>query len=165
MILTPSPDRTLVLTRVINAPIEHVFAAWSQPARLAHGWSGGAPHVLHGGEDLTGGGKYCFRVRAMDGTEHWVRGTYIHLDHPRRMNFTWLREDGAGEITCDTVVAITLERQGRKTRLTLEQTALATDAQHEEHVRGWTECLDRYTRDQAQHASVPCLDTSMCAFM
>jgi|GEM_PF-2256660 uncharacterized protein YndB with AHSA1/START domain len=150
MSIAPNPDRTLVLTRTIHAPIERVFEALSRPARLMHGWDGGAPHVLPGTEGPVESGHYRFRVRATDGTEHRVRGTFIHLVRPRRLNFTWLREDAAGEVICDTVVAITLEEHGGRTTLTLEQTAFATAGQQEEHLRGWTEWLERCARTTAQ---------------
>ncbi|HNE81623.1 MAG TPA: SRPBCC domain-containing protein, partial [Flavobacteriales bacterium] len=107
----------------------------------------------HCEQDFRVGGAYRFCMRAPDCSDHWVRGEYTHIDPPRRLVFTWLREDNEGDIWCDTVVCITLKEQGGATLLTLEQTTFATVAHCEEHAVGWGECLDRLVRFTEQHGS------------
>ncbi len=141
--ITATDARTLVLTRTLNAPIELVFEAWSDPKHLVRWWGPKDFTLPHCEQDFRVGGAYRFCMRAPDGSDHWVRGAYTHIKHPTRLVFTWLREDGAGDIWCDTVVAITLEQRGAITLLTLEQTTFATVAHCEEHAIGWGECLDR----------------------
>jgi uncharacterized protein YndB with AHSA1/START domain len=89
-------------------------------------------------------------MRAPDGSDHWVRGAYTLVDPPERLVFTWLREDGDGDIWCDTVVEIILEQRGATTLLTLNQTTFATVEHCKEHNAGWNECLDRL----AEHVQV-----------
>ncbi|MDX9750729.1 MAG: SRPBCC domain-containing protein [Flavobacteriales bacterium] len=142
-ITTDIDRRTLVLTRLFRAPRALVFAAWSDPAHLAQWWG---PHQFtlpHCVQDFRVGGQYRFCMRAPDGSDHWVRGEYTHIDPPARLVFTWLREGDDGDIWCDTIVSITLEDHGAMTRLTLEQTTFATVAHCEEHAAGWGECLER----------------------
>lgn len=141
-------QRTLVITRTLNAPRELVFEAWSRPEHWVKWW-GTLPHCE---QEVRVRGAFRFCMRAPDpgsGTgamrDHWVRGEYTYIDPPSRLIFTWLREDGEGDIWCDTVVSIALEQRGKSTLLTLEQTTFATVAHCEEHAIGWGECLDRMT--------------------
>lgn len=135
--------RTLVLTRTLNAPIELVFEAWSDPKHLVRWWGPKDFTLPHCEQDFRVGGNYRFCMRAPDGTDHWVRGEYTHINAPSRLVFTWLRDAADGDIWCDTIVEIALERRGPQTLLTLSQTTFATVAHCEEHAIGWGECLDR----------------------
>lgn len=144
MIPTADIDqRTLVLNRTINAPRELVFAAWTDPKHLVRWWGPADFTLPHCEQDFRVGGNYRFCMRAPDGSDHWVRGEYTHIDPPRRLVFTWLREATDGDIWCDTVVCITLQAKGATILLTLEQTTFATVAHCEEHAFGWNQCLDR----------------------
>lgn len=146
MEIAPDIDqRTLVLTRIFKAPIHLVFDAWTNPKHLVHWWGPKDFNLPHCEQDFRVGGKYRFCMRGPDGSDHWVRGEYTHIEYPTRLNFTWLRENADGDIWCDTVVAITLEKHGTSTILTLSQTTFATVAHCEEHTFGWNECLDRLT--------------------
>lgn len=136
-------QRTLVLTRMLNAPCDLVFQVWTDPKHLVRWWGPTDFTLPHCDQDFRVGGKYRFCMRAPDGSDHWVRGEYTHIKAPSRLVFTWLREDEAGDIWCDTVVEITLEQRGTATLLTLNQTTFATVAHCEEHAIGWNECLDR----------------------
>lgn len=136
-------QRTLVLTRILNAPRELAYAAWTRPEHLVHWWGPAGFTLPHCEQDFRVGGRYRFCMRAPDGRDHWVRGEYTHIRPPSRLVFTWLREDADGDIWCDTVVSITFEETGRKTLLTLEQATFATTAHCEEHTGGWNQCLDR----------------------
>ncbi|MBS1547130.1 MAG: SRPBCC domain-containing protein [Bacteroidetes bacterium] len=138
-----SSKRTLVLTRTLSAPRELVFEAWTDPKHLVRWWGPKDFTLPHCEQDYRVGGAYRFCMRAPDGSDHWVRGEYTHIDPPRRLVFTWLREDNEGDIWCDTVVEIMLEQRRNSTLLTLSQTAFATVAHCEEHAMGWGECLDR----------------------
>ena len=141
--VTDTDQRTLVLSRMINAPRELVFEAWSHPKHLVRWWGPNDFTLPYCEQDFRVGGKYRFCMRAPDGSDHWVRGEYTHINAPSRLVFTWLREDDEGDIWCDTVVEITLEQRGTSTLLTLNQTTFATVPHCEEHGVGWNECLDR----------------------
>lgn len=140
-----APDieqRTLVLSRTLDAPAQLVFQAWSHPKHLVRWWGPNNFTLPHCEQDFRVGGKYRFCMRAPDGSDHWVRGEYTLIDEPFRLVFTWLREEG-DDIWCDTVVDLTFEERGGITTLTLNQTTFATRAHCEEHRDGWTECLER----------------------
>ncbi len=140
-----APDieqRTLVLTRILRAPSQLVFDMWSHPKHLVQWWGPAGFTLPFCEQDLRVGGKYRFCMRAPDGTDHWVRGEYTHVDVPVRLVFTWLREEN-DDVWCDTVVDLTFEERGSATLMTLNQTTFATTAHCDEHRVGWNECLDR----------------------
>lgn len=138
-------ERTLVLSRMIMAPAQLVFQAWSDPQHLVKWWGPKHFTLPHCEQDFRVGGQYRFCMRAPDGSDHWVRGAYTHIDEPHRLVFTWLREEADGDIWCDTVVALSFEERDGHTQLTLNQTTFATTAHCEEHRDGWSECFDRLT--------------------
>lgn len=139
-------QRTLVIERMLDAPAALVFQAWSHPQHLVRWWGPKDFTLPYCEQDFRVGGKYRFCMRAPDGSDHWVRGEYLEIDEPRRLVFTWLREDEGGDIWCDTVVALSFEARNGGTLLTLDQTTFATTAHCDEHRDGWNECLDRLDR-------------------
>lgn len=153
---TETAERTLILTRTLNAPVEKVFLAWSDPQHLVKWWGPKDFTLPHCEQDFRVGGKYRFCMRAPDGSDHWVRGEYTHIDAPHRLVFTWLREEADGDIWCDTVVALDFEQRAGSTVMTLNQTTFATTAHCDEHRDGWNECLDRLAEHvqamEAEHA-------------
>jgi uncharacterized protein YndB with AHSA1/START domain len=79
-------DRELVLTRIINAPRERVFEAWTR--RLPEWWG---PHGMTTPEwemDLRPGGIFRTVMRAADGTEYSTRGVFLEVVTPERIVFT-----------------------------------------------------------------------------
>lgn len=139
----PAVDhRTLSLGRLIPAPIELVFAALRRGAHLVHWWP--TEHPVQWGHDLRPGGRYHARhPSCADG----VHGTYTHVTPPHRLVLTWLRTDAAGDIWCDTMVAITCAEAGPNTLLQVEQTAFQTEAHRDAHATAWAHCLDRLTAE------------------
>jgi uncharacterized protein YndB with AHSA1/START domain len=98
----------------VAAPPDVVWDALTDPAELAE-WFGADAEV-----DLRVGGAVWFRWP--DGSER--RGLVIDLDPPRLLAFRWreLRSGDAGLAIADaTVVAFTLEADGRGTRVTVTE--------------------------------------------
>ncbi len=135
---SPPMDRVLVLHRVFDAPRELVFAAWTRPQHLVR-WFGPSHFTLpHCETDFSPGGSYRFCMRAPDGTDHWVWGTYREIVEPARIVFTWNRDPDH-----ETLVTVTLDELGDKTKLTLHHANFRTKKDRDEHQGGWTECLER----------------------
>ena len=138
-----TPDEELVLTRVINAPPALVFELWTTPEHLTH-WFGPKDFVLPTCEvDFRVGGKYRFCMRAPDGTDWWVSGTYQEIIEPSRIVFTWERVNAAGEPWETSVVTITIAAQATHTLLTLQHAPFSTVKDRDDHVGGWSECFER----------------------
>lgn len=138
------PAFELVLTRVIDAPRERVFAAWSEPEQVAR-WFAPSPYTLPKCEmDFRVGGKFSMAMRAPDGTEHPFTGVYREIDRPSRI--VWVGEFPYGPAEQMTTT-IDFEAQGNKTKLTARQTFSVLTPETEPHTKGakqgWTATLDQ----------------------
>lgn len=134
---------TLVLTRDLDAPRELVYRAWTEPARLAEWCMPQGFSVPFAESDIRAGGHYRTCLKAPDGVEHRVRGTYTELAPPARIVFTHAWELADGGTTVETLVTITLEELGAKrTRLVLKQTGFDDGGARDGHGEGWSETLD-----------------------
>lgn len=141
---TGRTDRTLNLSRLIDAPRELVFEVWSRPAHLARWWGPNDFTLPTCEQDFRTGGAYRFCMRAPDGSDHWVWGVYHEIIAPERLVFTWQRQDEPGlRHKLENRVTVTLAEEGHQTRLTLRQTEFQTVADCDGHQGGWSQCLDR----------------------
>jgi uncharacterized protein YndB with AHSA1/START domain len=94
--------------------------------RRAAGRRLGAPHALARGQ------------------LHIKRGVYREIVAPERLVFTYADEDADGRLGPETVVTVTFEEVGARTRLTLRQVGFETVTARDAHAGGWTSCLERF---------------------
>ena len=144
---TPANDRELVLTRVIDAPRERVFKAWTR--QLPEWWG---PHGMTTPVcemDLKPGGVFRTVMRAADGTEYPTKGVFLEVVENERIVFTDAFEAG-WEPSPDiffTAIATFDPLPGNKTKYTARALHW-TVANRENHEKlgfhqGWGESLDR----------------------
>jgi uncharacterized protein YndB with AHSA1/START domain len=111
----------------IDASPEVVFPFLTDPDRLLR-WIGIAAQI----EPNPGG---IFRV-GMNGKDV-ARGTYLEVDPPRRVVFTWGWEgDGHGVPPGSTTVTIDLTSENGGTKLRLRHTGLRGENRNR-HAKGW----------------------------
>jgi uncharacterized protein YndB with AHSA1/START domain len=81
-------DREIVLSRVINARRELVFAAWTDPNHLPQ-WFGPAGFTIETKAiDIRVGGKWLFDMIAPDGSKRWdSRITFRRIEAPSLIEF------------------------------------------------------------------------------
>ncbi len=87
----PVRKEDLVVTRIIDAPLEMVWKAWTDPAQVKRWW--GPKHFTSPScrIDLREGGKYIFTMRApqeMGGGDSYTAGTYTKIVPMQRLEFT-----------------------------------------------------------------------------
>ncbi|HEY0945286.1 MAG TPA: SRPBCC family protein [Opitutaceae bacterium] len=81
-------DRELILTRIINAPREKVFQAWTDPELLKQ-WFAPKPWSTPVVElDVRPGGANFIVMRGPDGSEFPNRGVYLDVVPNARLVFT-----------------------------------------------------------------------------
>ena len=134
----------LVITRLFDVPRELVWKAWTDPEHRVR-WMG--PQGFTGSivkMDLRSGGAYRFRLHSADGTELWQQGVYREVVAPGRIVCTYVWTDAEGNpIQPETLLTITFEEHGGKTRLTLYQVLFESAAARDSHRGGWTSSLQR----------------------
>lgn len=70
-----------------------------------------------------------------------VGGEYRLIEPPSRIEFTW-QWDGETEVT---TVAVLLDAHPDGTELTFIHSGFADTTTRDDHVQGWSDCLDRLT--------------------
>jgi uncharacterized protein YndB with AHSA1/START domain len=137
-------DRELVLTRVFDAPRELVFQAWAEPERWVHwlGLRGCSGKVLQSARRP--GDAYRYLMRDPNGGDHWLYGVYREIAEPARLVFTWRWADEQWQpISPETIVTVTFEDVGGKTRLTLRHGQFESASACDLHRAGWTDSFER----------------------
>ena len=138
---TQATETTLRLSRVIHAPPERVFRAWTDPVELKQ-WS--APEgvdVEIASVDLSVGGRYHIRMRSPEGKTFNTMGVYREIEPPTRLVYTWRwqeKEHDDGE----SVVTVEFKPHHRGTEVTLTH-ELNTVESRDSHGQGWESCLNR----------------------
>lgn len=85
---TPNHERELVLSRLINAPREKVFRAWTNPELLKQWFVPRPWTVAHVETDVRPGGASLIVMRDPEGKEFPNRGVYLEVIENKRLVFT-----------------------------------------------------------------------------
>ena len=137
-------ERELVITRILDAPRDVVFRAWTEPDRVARWWGPQGFVTTYCDMDIRPGGDFRVCMRSPEGAEHWKQGIYREIVAPERLVFTFAWEDAEGKPGHQTLVTVTLADRGGQTELTLRQAVFETVAARDDHRRGWTSTLQRF---------------------
>ena len=128
----------LTLHRVIDAPVETVYAAWTDPEMLRQWLAPGDAAVAHAVADVTVGWAFLVEMGGSDGRSWLVRGVYREVVPCSRLVHTW-RWQGSD---VESLVTIEFEAEAaNSTRLTLTHSRFAQEEARDEHERGWIGCL------------------------
>jgi uncharacterized protein YndB with AHSA1/START domain len=134
----------LVVSRLIDAPRELVFKAWTQQEHAARWWGPQGFSTVSCRMDARPGGTYRLAMRGPDGIVRTKRGVYREVATPERLVFTYAWEDANGNPGLEMRVTVTFEAQGGQTLLTLHQTGFEDISERDSHRGGWTSCLERF---------------------
>ena len=137
------PERYgFTLTRVFDAPREHVWREWTEPEAFAD-WFGGATSEVpleSVSMDVRAGGTWRLTMYAERGEIRW-RGEYLEVVEPERLVFTVSDQPGVERYELVTVGLVDLG-DGR-TEMHFEQRGWLTPEQYEYTKRGWGGFFDR----------------------
>ena len=145
MTMLDSTALQLRLERVIRAPRERVFEAWTRAEDLAR-WSAPAGMTIEGGTlDLRVGGEWGVVMLEPDGTRHEAFGRYLEVTPPSRLVYThaWHSADGPGSSPETTLTVELIAESATTTRVVLTQVGFAAKASRDGHAEGWSSTLDR----------------------
>lgn len=146
--IVPISERELVLTRLIDAPREKLFKAWTDPALLKQ-WFAPHPYTTPVAElDVRPGGASLIVMQGPDGRQIPCPGVYLDVVENERLVFTdaytsaW---EPSGKPFMTAI--ITFEDEGGKTRYTA-RVRHWTVADRETHEKmgfheGWGQCADQ----------------------
>ena len=143
-----APARELVLTRLIDAPREKLFRAWTEPELLKQ-WFAPLPYTTPVAEvDVRPGGANFIVMRDPQGNDLPNRGVYLEVVKNERLVFTdaYTKAWEPAEKPFMTVI-LTFADEGGKTRYTA-RVLHWTVADREKHEKmgfhaGWGLCTDQ----------------------
>jgi len=130
MMAKKTADREIVVTRVIDAPREIVFAAFTEREHIEQWWAprGATTHEM----DVKPGGTWRYSQPARDGSLNPFKIKFIELDKPARLVYDYGTD---AEDAPDPVrTTVTFEEQDGKTEVTL-QLLFVTAAERKQAVK------------------------------
>ena len=146
---TPTSDRELVLTRIIDAPREKLFRAWTDPELLKQ-WFAPLPYTTpHAELDVRPGGSSLIVMRGPDGNEFPNRGVYLEVVENERIVTTdaYTKAWEPSEKPFMTLILTFEDDGGGKTRYTarVRHWTVADWEMHEKmgFHEGWGQCADQ----------------------
>ena len=138
-------DRVLIIERVFDAPRDLVWEMFTKPEHLLH-WMGPRDHPAMSYEaDPHPGGKWRGCLHSADGKDVlWQSGVFHEITKPERIVYTfqWDKRH-IDDVTFATLVTITFEEEGERTRMRFQQAYFNTKANRDGHNFGWNSAFDR----------------------
>ena len=144
---TLTAERSVTITRVIAAPRDKVFKAWTDPKLLAQWWG---PHHFDNPRceiEARPGGRIHIDMRGPNGAIHPMSGTVHEVKAPERLVFTAVAEDEDGNPHLESYTEVTFEDVGGKTKVTVVAKAKGFSPAAPQMLggveAGWTQSLEK----------------------
>lgn len=154
---SPTADREIVLTRLLRAPRELVWQAFTDPKHVAVWWGPkGFRNTVHS-IDVREGGEWVFDMHGPDGTVWPNRIAYTEVKKPERLALRH-GSDGSENDPHAFDVVITLEAQGDRTLLTMRSVFRSKEARdfvvrEVKAIEGGNQTLDKLEQHLAKEFS------------
>jgi uncharacterized protein YndB with AHSA1/START domain len=152
----------ITVSRLIDAPQDAVFRAWTEPARLKRWWGPKGFTTPHCTVDLRMGGLFHYCMRSPEGKDYWGRGIYREVSAPDRIAYMDSFADEAGEAVeptaygmsedfpADALVTVEFSREEDKTKVTVRHALPASAPEREACQQGWMEMLERLEEELSE---------------
>ncbi len=92
-------EKEFVLSRLLKAPRELVFACFTEPEHMKQWWGPKGFKVIAANMELRPGGFYHYGMQAPDGSKMWGKFVYREIEKPSRIVLVNSFSDEAGGIT------------------------------------------------------------------
>ena len=145
-------DATLVLTRLLKAPQERVFRAWTTPEHIQQ-WMRPeqgmtVPFAIM---DLRVGGKFRIQMKKPDGEFFTAVGVFKEVKAPERLVYTWdWEKDGAGEEFGEvegnpSLITVEFLKRGDQTEMVFTHSRFDTVERRDRHIEGWSKIAEKFS--------------------
>jgi uncharacterized protein YndB with AHSA1/START domain len=130
MMANTTKDREIVVTRVLDAPRELVFAAFTEPEHIEQWWApkGTETHEMN----VQPGGSWRYSQPNRDGSLNPFKVKFIELDRPTRLVYDYGTD--APNAPDPVRTTVTFEDEDGKTKVTL-QLLFATAVERKQAVK------------------------------
>lgn len=146
--LTRTPESTIRLSKIVAAPVEKVFAAWTDPAGMVNWYAPSDDFTTSVMEvDPRVGGTYRIAMKHKDQPEpNIVSGQYCRVEPPYVLSFTWAWESPRADVH-ETQVTLEFRPKGDETELVFTHDRFRDEELRKGHTQGWTGIMNRLARD------------------
>jgi uncharacterized protein YndB with AHSA1/START domain len=155
--------REVVVTRVFDAPVEHVWQAWVKPEMVMQWWRAEGFTSPLAKMDFREGGTSLVCMRSPDGQDFYNTWTYSKIDPHKRIEFTLNFSDKDGTkldpanmgmppgIPQDVRHVITFKPVGNnRTEMTVTEYGYTSDQAHDISKAGLEQCLNQMAASLAK---------------
>lgn len=133
----------LEVSRVIAAPRERVFRAWTDATELSRWFGPTGDHKTEVPElDLRVGGKYRFEIHFKDAINR-VSGVYREIAPPEKLVFTWLWDRPEAP---ETLVTVTFRDIKGSTEVVVTHSGFIEEQDRDAHRNGWLGALEKFSK-------------------
>lgn len=145
---TQTSDREIVITRLLNAPRELVWKAWTDPKHLINWWGPTGFTNTFQEVNIKPGGVWRFIMHGPDGTDYPNTVIFEKIVEPELLVYSHGHGDGQENDPSQFHVTVTFEAQGNKTNLIMRsifKTAEVRDMVVREYgaIEGGNQTVDR----------------------
>lgn len=134
---------SLTLKRRIDAAPAKVYAAWTQPEKIALWFGPDSGEVLEAQLDPRVGGQFHIAFKTESGERHDVAGRYREVEPDRKLVFTWAWKSTPER---ESLVTLTMKPDGDGTLLTVLHEQFFDEKARDGHRMGWLGALDKLER-------------------
>lgn len=150
----PANEQEVLITRMLNAPPELVFKAWTDPDQLARWYVPKDCTVTFKETDIREGGELLSCIHNPSFGDCWCKCVYTEIIEPEKIVCRLINTDDKGnsvqpvqvghdaEWPGETILTVLFENIDGKTKLTLHQTVSASIAKRTGAYGSWIEMLD-----------------------
>lgn len=114
---TDEEARSIVASRIYDAPRELVFDAWTDPKHISEWWGPYGFSTTTSAFDLRPGGEWRFVMHGPDGADYGNKVVFMEVVRPERLVYDHGGTDGVNPVRFR--VTVTFEEVGDDTRVTL----------------------------------------------
>ncbi len=142
-------DNKVEITKVLNAPIEKVWDAWTNPESIKQWLSPEGMTNPEVSNDFNIGGTYRIIMEGhnMPDPNHngimAVGGEYLEIEKPHKLVYTWLWENAPAETHTTKITILFKKLKAMQTEMILIHSGFADDAMRHEHAIGWSSTFEK----------------------
>ena len=139
-------EGTVKIVRVLDAPRDLVWRAWTDPKHMAQ-WFGPRGFTATCELDVRVGSAMRIVMHGPDGNDYPMKGVFGEVVPPERLVFSNIATDNDGNHLLEGETTVILEEQGGNTRLTLKTYAKGMVPMAQQMLAGmeagWSQSLDK----------------------
>lgn len=153
-------ERVILISRVVDAPRDLVFEAFTNPKHLTRFWGPKGFDCTDCKVDLRVGGSFSILMRGPDGNSYPAVGIYEEVTPPEQIVYSGTANEGhpcGGGIPPRSTVTMRFTEEGAKKTKIVVHSLLQTSADKEAAIAGgfsigWNDSIDRLEAFLAKQA-------------